>query len=191
MKCFSSTSGIAIGPILFVIAVLGLLASMMAAGSGGFGVASVADRVTADVTTQINLIRSKLNECNILYGTNANGDGWPASDAAGTLVSALECEADPTGQKNLWSGVRASQLPPPTSGFAEWTYVNGGDEGGRCIWTAPTSGSTSKGVVSGLQRAATKFTAAELSYDGGSTTQKFVIFITRPQGTVDTHCTVP
>jgi len=190
MRRFSSEAGIAIGPILFVIAILGVLAALMSSSGGGFGVASVADRVSADIVTQTNLIRSKINECNLLYGTNNNGDGWPSSNAAGTLVSALECEGDQATDKNIWTGVRALLLPPPTAGFEAWYYVNADDEGGRCIWTSPT-GVKTIGVKTGLTQAASKFSSQEVSYDENSDSQKFVVFITRPTGTVDSHCTVP
>ncbi len=187
MQRFSSTAGIAIGPILFMLAILGVLAMTMSSSVSSFGTAGVADRVTADVVSQANLIRSKINECNLMYGTNSNGDGWPASDPTdGTLVSALECEADPAGQKSLWSGLRAALLPPPTKGFNAWYYMNAGAEGGRCIWTAPTS--SSSGVVAGLTQAATKFSSQEVDYDSSSEDQKFVIFLTPPTGTANAHC---
>lgn len=190
MRRLPPSAGIAIGPILFVIAVLGLLAMIMSSNIGGFSVASVTDRITADITSQVNLIRSKINECNLLYGTNNNGDGWPASLAAGTKVADLECEGDQSSNKNIWEGLRAALLPPPTPGFNEWYYVNAGDEGGRCIWTTP-KGSKNIGISTGLARAATKFSSSEVSYQESSDSQKFVVFITRPSGTTDSHCTVP
>lgn len=185
-------AGIAIGPILFVIALLGILAAFMASSGGGFSVAGVADRVTADIHSQANLIRMKINECNIMYGTADNGDGWPSSDPSdGTAVADLECTADPVGKKNLWTGTRPAMLPPTPQGFSAWTYMNAGATGGRCFWTAPTGGNSSSGVVSGLTRAASKFSSQEVSYNAGSAHQKFVVFLTLPTGTVDPKCDLP
>ena len=65
MQRFSSNAGIAIGPILFVIALLGILAAVIAAGTGDFGTATVADRAYNDIYSQANLIRTKINECNL------------------------------------------------------------------------------------------------------------------------------
>lgn len=203
MKRFPSDAGIAIGPILFVVAMLGLLAGVMASGgTSSFGSAGVADRITADIVAQANLIRSKISECQMQYlvnGTNFGvapclNDSYPCSDqAAGTDVKDLTCPNDPlTGggaQQSLWSGPRFSSLPVATRGFANWTYINAGDAGGRCIWTTPAS--VSGAVTDGLTRAAGKFTSQEIAYDAGSGTQKFVVFITRPTGVADAHCTVP
>ena len=207
---FSSQAGIAIGPILFVLAMLAVLAAVMSSGSGGFSTASVTDRIAADITTQVNLIRAKINECNIKYGTNLNFDGYPSSiDGSNaltpTLVSALECEGDATGAKNLWTGARPLALPPPTAGFNAWYYVNtnttglgGTATGGRCLTIAPTSPNPNNtGVVAGLTKAASKFThatsndgASEVNYNPASASQKFIVWVTVPaQGSEDSNCT--
>src|SRR5262249_9032071 len=136
--------------------------------SGGFSTAGTADRITADLASQANLIVSKIQECNTKYGTNNNYDGYPSSDVTnGTLVSALECQGDPSGSENLWTGIRATTLPPPTSSFGPWYYINtnnsgmgGSADGGRCIWILPSvsSPSANAGLVEGLSNAAKKFT---------------------------------
>lgn len=182
-----SSAGIAIGPILFVLAMLGALATAMSTSMTGFTTAGVTDRVSADIVSQANLIRVKINECNLLHGTYNNGDGWPASDPTnGTKVADLECIGDPAGRKNLWSGVRNVLLPPPTRGFNEWYYMNAGATGGRCIWTTPINPD-----AGGLDTAATKFSSQELKYNPSGGTQKFVLFITMPSGAVDANCAVP
>jgi hypothetical protein len=200
-------AGIAIGPILFVIALLGILGAVIAAGNSDFGTASVADRVTADVTTQANLIRAKINECNLLYGTNSNYDGFPDSGGAPVLVSDLVCAGDPsTGAgQNLWTGQRATSLPQPTKGMGSWYYINtnttglgGLPIGGRCIYAVPTGSNPSgdNGLVVGLTKAASKFSngttfssSNEVLYDPASSSQKFVVWISMPSGgTPDSHC---
>ncbi len=204
MRRLSRNAGIAIGPILFVIAILGVLAMAMSSSIGSFGTAGVSDRVTADVVSQAQLIRAKINECELQYEVNGvdnsaapcAGDRYPCSDQTnGTLVSALTCPNDPldgsNNQRNIWTGGRATQLPPPTKGFSDWQYMNGGAVGGRCIWTAPASGKNDGGTVDGLKRVAEKFTTEEVSYDNSSNTQKFVIFITTPSGSVTSKCQVP
>lgn len=80
-------AGFAIGAILFVVALLAILGAVIAAGTGDFGTASITDRVAADVGSQANLIRSKINECNLIYGTNSNYDGYPSSGGTAVLVS--------------------------------------------------------------------------------------------------------
>lgn len=202
---WTSSSGFAIGPILFILAMLALLATVMTSGFGDFGTASVADRVSADIVSQANLIISKINECNIKYGTNNNFDGYPSSDPdEGTLVSQLNCDGDSAGMQNLWTGQRVAALPPPTYGFEPWYYINTNAAGlggtavaGRCIWTRPTAGNaaSSKGVVSGLTKAASKFSnspsfsaTSQVVYDPDSTSQKFIVWISMPTGTPDPNC---
>ncbi len=206
MKRLHPCAGIAIGPILFVLAMLGILASVFASGgSSSLGSAGITDRVTADVVGQANLIRSKISECQMQYlvnGTNfasapCTNDSYPCSDQTdGTLVSALTCPNDPlTGggaEQGLWSGLRPASLPATSQGLNGWMYMNAGDAGGRCLWTTPTGGNSSAAIVDGLTRAAAKFTTQEVSYDSGSVSQKFVVFITLPTtGPTDSHCTVP
>jgi hypothetical protein len=197
-----SNAGIAIGPILFVIALLGILAAVIAAGTGDFGTASIADRVYSDIYSQANLIRAKINECNLKWGTsNGNGDGYPASSATGTPVCALQCAGDPntaeTGtdcqgnamtQQNLWYGIRPAQLPPPTSGLNQWYYMNAGTSGGRCIWTHPSSTPGSGGIIAGLTKAGTKFSSQELTFNSSGSSQNFVVWITLPTGTPSSYC---
>ena len=202
MKRLPSTAGIAIGPILFVLAMLGIIASLFASSGGSsLGSAGIADRITADIVGQANLIRSKISECQMQYlinstnfatGPDCVGDSYPCSDLSdGTNVADLTCPNDPKdgggNERSLWMGLRPASYPPPTQGFADWKYINAGAVGGRCIWTAPTG--VSGAIVDGLTRAAAKFTSQELTYN--STTGKFVVFITRPSGAVDSNCTAP
>ncbi|MDP9128195.1 MAG: hypothetical protein M3N08_08060 [Pseudomonadota bacterium] len=202
---FPPDAGLAIGAILFVIALLALLGTIIAAGGSDFGTASISDRIAADVATQANLIRSKIIECNLIHGTNSNYDGYPSSDPTnGTLVSALNCSGDPSGQQSLWSGSRTALLPPPTMGFGAWHYINTNASGlgstavgGRCIWIQPTTPNASSvsGIVNGLTKAASKFSnaavydsASEAIYDPSSASQKFVVWITMPTGTPNSNC---
>jgi len=204
MNRFPPSAGIAIGPILFVLAMLGVLAAVLSANSGGnFGSAGTTDRVFNDIVGQANLIRSKIAECEMQYEVNGTsfaaapcaGDPYPCSDQAnGTLVSALTCPNDPLvggDEQSLWIGARVASFPPPTKGFSDWMYMNAGADGGRCFWTAPTGGSGNSAGAEGLRRASQKFTSGELKYDNASASQKFVIMITQPTGAVDSHCTAP
>jgi len=200
----SPQSGIALGPILFVLAILAIIGTVMSAGGGGFNTASVADRVTADVVSQANLIRSKINECNLMYGTTSNYDGYPQDSTGGSpgvLVSSLNCTGDPATLQNLWTGNRAINLPPPTAGFGNWYYVNtntgglgGSATGGRCIYIQPNA--SSSGVVQGLQNATKRFTSnttndgsSEVNYNSSMSHQRFIGWITLPTGTANANCT--
>ncbi len=175
-------SGIAIGPILFVIALLGILASFLASDMGSMGGAAREDTITATLGTQANLIRSKFNECNMIRS------GWPAGDGTGALVTTLTCPGDPGGLDNLWTGARPSQLPPPPQGFNQWTYYDySGTGGGRCVKIAPVS-ATDPSTKTGIRRTFSKFTSQEADYSSGGVAQSLVIWITRPSGAAGANC---
>lgn len=194
MKRFPPSAGIAIGPILFIIAILGILAAVIAADSGGgFSQAGVSDRVAANIVSQANMIRAKIIECQMQYLTNGTAshvndcgsDSYPCSDQTnGTAVSALTCPNDPLTaggeEPSLWTGLRVSQLPVPTQGFGAWTYFNGGDSGGRCFWAQPTKADPGTAVIRGLERAAAKFTNSEVTYDSSTHAQRFIVWVTLP-----------
>ncbi len=215
-KKFHPSSGIAIGPILFVLAILALLAAVMASGGGDFQIAGAADNTTNNIVAQASLIRSTINQCNMQYTLSvstgsinpvASGDYYPAPTGA-TAVSALVCNplwgvsaTTPTVWNDTILGNKL--LPPPSAGFNAWQYIDAwsatpASDGGRCFWTTPT-GANPKGneaTVAGLTRAAAKFnsstvysSATEVIYDPASTSQKFVVWITLPaSGTPNSNC---
>jgi hypothetical protein len=203
---FHPSAGIAIGPILFILALLAVIAAVMASGSDGFQTASGADRITADIVAQANLIRNTINDCNMQYtldvsmnSVNFNADPYPTSAATGTAVSALGCA--PTGDASIWNTATSNILmPPPTQGFNVWMYIDASATGGgRCFWTSPTTPNAP--IVEGLTRAASKFNSAtvysatnEVLYDPSLTNnpyQKFVVWITMPTSTPSSYCSFP
>lgn len=176
-----SDAGIAIGPILFVLALLGILAAYFASDIGQMGTATRADTITPQLTTQANLIRSKFHECNMVRG------GWP-TEPVGNLVKDVECPNDPSGLENLWTGARAVALPPPPSGFDAWKYYDySGSSGGRCVMTKPSS-TASTATKQGIAQAFAKFSTQEADYAPAGSNQKFIIWITRPTGAAGANC---
>jgi hypothetical protein len=208
-KRFSPNAGIALGPILFILAILGILAAVLGSGSTGFSTAGITDRIAAEIPSQANLIRSKINECNLMYGTTpGNYDGFPFSGAVSIAISTVTCNGDPStpvNLQNVWSGNRPSNLPPPTNGFGNWNYMNSNTDAvtvtggtaphGRCIWIKPTNPSGS--ITDGLIKSAKKFTtsahndgASEVNFDPTSTYKRFVVWISAPPaaGQEDNDC---
>lgn len=175
-------AGIAIGPILFVIALLGVLAAFFATDMGSMGGAAREDTITATLGAQSNLIRAKFNECNMIR------DSWPVGDGTGMAVTAVTCPGDPAGLDNLWNGSRVAQLAPPPQGFNNWTYYDySGAGGGRCVKIAPVSGSD-PATKNGIRRTFAKFTSQEADYAPGGSAQSLVIWITRPSGAAGANC---
>lgn len=199
-----SDAGIAIGVVLFVIALLAVLAIAMSSGSNTVGSTVVTDRVRSDVKTQANLIRAKIMECNQYSAERGElGDKYPYSNASGTsfsttpqLVSSLNCLAFvsetttlPSGLTHLWTGAHQATLGPPSNGLDEWYYVNAGSVGGRCIRIQPLAGSVNDtGIRTGLSQAFSAFSSQEGIYAPGSSSQRFILWITAPSGTPDSNC---
>ncbi len=101
---FSSDAGIAIGPILFIIAVLGILAAAIAAGSGSF---------TSSTTNEGNRTRaSALIEIgqNLRMGVERIlGDGSTGLDGISTNT------ADRTATTHLFAPIGGGIAPPSTT----------------------------------------------------------------------------
>ena len=183
-------SGIAIGMILFVIAMLAVIGIAVSASGNFMGTTITPDRVSADIKAQANLIRSKILEC-YTYGYDRGdlSDKYPLSTGTGTAVSALDCLSYPAGLQGLWTGQSPASLPPPPSGFDAWVYKNAGAAGGRCIRIQPSTGkATNVGLKNGLAQVSSYFSSNELSYDSNSASQRFIIWITKPTVAADTDC---
>jgi hypothetical protein len=185
-----SSTGIAIGPILFVIALLGIIGIAMSSSNNFTASTITPDRVSADLKSQGNLIRNKILECYTNgYDRGDLTDKYPASTGNGTLVEDLTCPSYNTGAESLWSGQSPASLPPPPGGFEKWYYVNAGASGGRCIRLQPVAGSAGDmGLKGGLAQAATSFSTMELLYDTNSSSQRFILWITRPSGSASADC---
>jgi hypothetical protein len=200
--------GIAIGMILFIVVMIGIVASILAIGTGDFGSAGISDRISATIPNQAVLIRTKINQCNTQYQTAYSlcvpgnpcsvaltDDPYPLSNTTtGTDVSALLC--DPMGTQSLWAD--NTLVPQAVTGFADWYYIDASaTDGGRCIWTQPTTNNPSSdaAMVNGLSKATAQFSSGttysasnEVIYDPASTSQKFVLWITMPTGTPNSNC---
>ena len=181
--------GIAIAPILMVIALLAVIVAALSAGSNSFGGAAITqDRTVAELRGQIDLIRTKVDECVMLTRQPAAPQFlYPGYDALNTpvAVKSLNCPRDPAGRQNLWVGARPASYPPVTKGFTPWTYVNHGDTdfvspGGICIRTQPVDAAHADDAVirSSLKLVMKNFSSAEYTFD--EATQALIIWIKRP-----------
>lgn len=187
-KRLASDAGIAIGIILFIISILAVLAIAISASGNFMGTTITPDRVYHDTKSQANLIRNKILEC-YTYGYDRGDltDKYPASTGNGTAVDSLDCPSYTSGQQNLWTGQSPASLPPPPTGFGSWYYVNAGASGGRCIRIQPST-PTDVGIKNGLGQVSSAFAGNELVYDSASSSQRFILWITRPTGTASADC---
>lgn len=212
-KRVSSESGIAIGVLLFALAIIAVLSVVMSAGSNMMGATPITiDRISADVKSQGQLVLSKIRQCvsegidnkkldcsnnTLVLGVPTRSGCspidttvfYPASTGSGTVIESITCPAYGTGMQNVWTGQQPSMLPPPSSGLEHWVYVNAGDAGGRCIRIQPLAATVDDtSIRNGLAQAAAAFSAAELSFSAGSSSQRFILWVTRPTGVVSADC---
>lgn len=213
----SSESGLAVGVVLFALALVAVIAVVMNAGSMMGNSTVTIDRISADIKSQGNLIISKIRQCytngvdnkvldcsNNTYITTTSSWSrsgctgtsptdltvyYPTSTGSGTLVSALNCPSYAAGSQNLWTGQAPSMLPPVSNGLGEWYYVNAGDTNGRCIRIEPQAATVNDTAVrAGLAQAVTSYGAQEYVYTPGSSSQRVILWITRPSGAASADC---
>lgn len=112
------TSYVLTGILLLSIAIAGI-AAMNRGGDSG----KRQEQVRQAISGQVDLIRSKLISCVVVFPSGDNGTGfrsaYPGTPASG-LVSDLVCP----GEGALWPGGDGVSLPPQPRGFGQWNYAN-------------------------------------------------------------------
>lgn len=208
-----ANAGLAIGVILFALALIAVVTIAFSAGNNFTGSTTTIDSVKANIKAQAVLITAKIQEC-YSHGYTAkqaycdpnietspgvySRSGcnpidktafYPTSSGNGIAVSAITCPSYSTSSNNLWTGQSPAQLPPAPKGFNDWVYVNAGDSGGRCIRIEPLASNLNDAATKqGLIEASTSYTTQELVYNPNGTSQRYIIWITRPSGTASADC---
>jgi hypothetical protein len=193
---FSRSSGIAVGIVLFVLAIIAAVATAFSAAGNFTGSTINIDRIKNEVRGQANLIYTKINECylnvkdvNHSGGSDYSTANYPASVGNGTLVENLDCPTYGASTQNIWTGQSQTPYPPAPDGLGPWYYVNAGDVGGRCIRIQPPAGLVNDpSIRQGLIEAAAGFSDFERSFDSSSSSQRLIFWITRPTGAASADC---
>lgn len=111
--------GIAIAQVIIAISLLAALAVAQSLSASGFKSQNLRLTVDAEVSSQANLIRQRLIQCNLRYPT----PGFPTVPPSG-LVRDLTCPGAPTGFQQMWNAPNQPSLPRAPLHHAEWTYLN-------------------------------------------------------------------
>lgn len=140
--------GSALVYILIAVALLGALTATFMDSSGQQTTSQNTFNTVTELNSQINLIRSGIDECVLNYpsGDNAlvmtaynipypiNSDSSyllnPVSTASGSLVSGLRCPGNPGNSNNhavIFGGTSGKTLGPPPKLFNAWKYYSGVD----------------------------------------------------------------
>ena len=141
----NNQSGIALGPILFIIAILAILGAVLAAGSGSFNASTGAESAKAMAQTITNQCAAYQDALNLVFGNGcdvtqidwspANGGGYPSGTGAwvhgdystggtGHTGNGQCAFFDPRGGGMTFKPIPNAALYTPTSG--QYTTYEGG-----------------------------------------------------------------
>lgn len=157
--------------IIVGIALLAVLATSLSLSSRGTGFHQMRIAVDAEISSQANLIRQRVIECNLRYPT----PGFPTTPVSG-LVRDLRCPGAPNGYQILWNSPNNPSLPKPPTNHNEWTYV--ADSAGIRITTAAlASYATNADLLGGQYTAWRRFHSSEADCNQSSGTASVTIWI--------------
>lgn len=158
----ASERGSALIYILIAIALLAALTFTFMEPSSQQTSSQNTFRIVSEIKSQVDLIRSAIQECVLSYPRGDNTidlsvsgtdpyarrnyplkpnsthfTGATVGPTAGRLAKDIRCPGDPGNDKNhvkLYSGLSGKYLPPAPDLFDDWQYYNGQD--GVFVWTA-------------------------------------------------------
>ena len=111
---FHSSSGIAIGPILFVIFVMAIIASAIASTTGAFSANANADKISNELVFQTNLIRNTIANCKMRFelgkGIGVGRKGQLCPNPSGGGYPMFLSEINPTNSDSNSSNVFVKDL---------------------------------------------------------------------------------
>ena len=135
-----SNAGIAIGPILFIVAIMAVIAVAVSSATGGFSTVLSADKIESEVFNQASLIRNKIIKCKAEFDLrrnlssfsgkqlcpNPDGGGFPVSLEEGSRIDELMCSSlvqvlkDSGGECCFWQDDGCENLNVVSIGDSIW-----------------------------------------------------------------------
>lgn len=141
----SGESGSALVYILIAVALLAALTATFMRSSNEQPQAQANFRVASTLNSQIQLVRSAIQDCVLTYPAGDTSGGAPTDNkpyplepdnayldtpAADKEVRNIRCPGNP-GDSNdhapIFGGTTGRYMPPPPPGFGQWTYANDAD----------------------------------------------------------------
>lgn len=167
--------GSALVYILIAIALLAVLTATFMGSSSDQTTSQKTINIAAELKSQINLIRSTIDECIITYPegdsalVNTTNIPYPILPSSNYLadpvgsweVSYIRCPGNPgnsNDHQKLFGGSSGKTLPPPPKPFWNWIYYNG-IEG---VFFATGTNRTDPYIMDALQRIDNEFDECEV-----------------------------
>lgn len=136
MKDIKKQSGIVIGTMVGVLALLGIIAASTMQFYSNISTVKLTNELSEKIKSQGSLISYRLMMCSMVYNDNAsNLNQYPNGTDIG--VASLVCPNSP--YLNLWSEPDGVRLAPAPLGFSEWTYTK--DTVGSTVYYSITANS--------------------------------------------------
>ncbi len=170
-----SQRGSALVYILIAIALLAALTVTFMEPSSQQATAQNTFETVSEMNTQVNFIRSGIQECvlnypggdsgrlgavNIPYPFNPTSSYLASADTDGDFVRNIRCPGNPGNSNNhtdIFSGASGKFMPPPPGFFGDWYYYNGED--GVFFYTATDK--TDAFLTTALQKLDDQFAECE------------------------------
>lgn len=164
--------------ILLCVVLLAGLSFVMSQNSGDTASGMSASKISEEIKTQAQTIRSAVLECNLVHNF-----GYPTQPAS-TFAKDLRCQTDTVpNYEDIFSGTANRVLPLPPGPFTTgWKYlVNGGT-------TPPTitleltdlmNCDGNQGLKSALSILTTQYTPAEITTTCSGATASVIIYIVK------------
>lgn len=164
--------------IFIAVALLGALTMAMTSGGGDQAIATSAFRITDNLRSQAQGVRSAVLECILRYPSA----GYPVVAVPGTAedVSGIECEPNDgvTADFLLFGGTLGHFVPQPPRPFNEWQYNNDGAGTIYIRIATPGASADDSSVISGIRNTVTQYTANEVESRCDGTEAWIQIYLT-------------
>ncbi len=157
-----SESGNVLIYIFVAVALLAGLTMALTSGGGDQAISTSAFRITDNLRSQAQGIRSAVLECVLRYPSA----GYPTVSSPGTPENAGSIQCVPndgvTPAFDLFGGTLGHFIPQPVRPFNEWLYDNSGTGTVYIRIETPVSFADDPAVISGIRNMVTQYTANEV-----------------------------
>ncbi len=164
--------------IFIAVALLGALTMAMSSGGGDQAIATSAFRITDNLRSQGQGVRSAILECILRYPAA----GYPTVTIPGTPenIDGVQCTPNDgvTAAFDLFGGTLGHFVPQSPAPFNGWQYDNDGAGTVYIRIETPAESASDPSVISGIRNTASQYTADEVEARCDGTEAWIEIYLT-------------